>query len=202
MDLNQDGKVTVDERVRSALLIFTALLVLFGAVIIGGWGLIVGSLPPWRVIAVIPLLSASSTAALLIRRELYIERQEREAKTDLEFRREKERWEFAQAQGISTEAGATTISQAQVDSAALSILRRFYDGKPWSRDACVADGLMSAEQWNEANATLRKRRIRRGRQMKLEPPDFATAWAMYCDAKLKANKHKMGSASDDWREAG
>jgi len=94
------------------------------------------------------------------------------------------------------------MTQAQIDAAAEQILARYYTGKEWSREACEKDGVMSAELWNEANAMLKKRNIRRGRKTTLEPATYAEAWGLYCAAKLKANQHKMGSASDDWREAG
>lgn len=202
LDLNQDGKVTVDELVRSALLIFIALNVLLGALIVGGWLLVTGKFPPWRIMGIIPLLAAILTATLLLWRMTRYERQEREDRRELEFKREKERWEFDQARGISQEAGATTMTQAQIDAAADQIIARYYAGRGWSREACEKDGVMSAELWNEANKLLRERRIRRGRSRGLEPATYADAWGMYCAAKLKANRHKMGSANDDWREAG
>ena len=202
LDLNQDGKVTVDELVRSALLIFIALNVLLGALIVGGWLLVTGKFPPWRIMGIIPLLAAILTATLLLWRMTRYERQEREDRRELEFKREKERWEFDQARGISQEAGATTMTQAQIDMAAEQIIARYYTGKEWSREACEKDGVMGSELWNEANKLLRERGIRRGRSRDLEPETYAKAWGIYCKAKLEANRHKMGSANDDWREAG
>ena len=201
MDLDGDGKVTVDELVRSVLLIFVALVVLLGAMIVGGWLLITGKFPPWRVMGIIPLLSAILTALLLLWRMTRYERQEREARRDKKFERKKARWEFNQARGISKEAGATTMTQAQIDGAAEQIMARYYAGKGWTREACEKDGVMGAELWNEANAMLKKRRIRDGRKNKLRPETYAKAWGLYCEAKLKANQHKMGSANDDWRES-
>jgi len=143
-----------------------------------------------------------ATAIAMLWRMTRYERQEREAKRDAEFERERKRWEFDQAQGISQEAGATTMTQAQIDMAAEQIIARYYAGREWSREACEKDGVMSAELWNEANKLLRERRIRRGRSRDLEPETYAEAWGLYCKAKLEANRHKMGSANDDWREAG
>ena len=201
LDLNQDGKTTVGELAVSALLIFVSLVSLLGALVIGGWVLAIERLPPWRAFGVILILSVVATAIAMLWRMTRYERQEREAKRDAEFERERKRWEFDQAQGISQEAGATTMTQAQIDAAADQIIARYYAGKEWSREGCEKDGVMGSELWNAANKLLKDRRIRRGSSRKLEPATYADAWGMYCAAKLKANRHKMGSANDDWRES-
>lgn len=199
LDLNQDGKVTVDELIQSATWILIALLALFGVIIIGLWVVISGKFPPWRIIVLIFILAAAGTAGLLIRRMLYPERNEKEAAIDREFERTRARWEFDQARGVSEDARATTLAQADIDVAAMQILRRYYDGKAFTRDALVGDGLMTAQLWNQANGLLRKRGIRHGRKNEFRPETFAEAWALYCAAKLKANQHRV--ANGDWTEA-
>ena len=60
---------------------------------------------------------------------------------------------------------------------------------------------MGAELWNAANKLLKERGIRQGRKTVLRPDTLDDAWRIYCEKKLQANQHKMGSASDDWIEA-
>ena len=201
MDLNNDGRVTVDELVHSALYIFVALFVILGAVIVGGWVLITERLPPWRVWALIFILDGLLTGGLIIWRMTGHERREREAAEDRARQHEREDWEFDQARGVSDDARSTTLSQAQIDAAVWQILARYYAGKEWTRDACEKAGVMSAELWNEANALLKKRHIRRGSKRALEHDTLEEAWGVYCAAKLKANQHRMGSAKADWTEA-
>ena len=198
LDRNKDGRISVDELIQSAHWIFLALLALLGVLIAGPWLMIAGKLPPWRIWVMILILAAAGTATLIVRRMLFPERNEKEAAIDREFERERAQWEFDQARGVSEDARATTLAQAEIDAAALTILQRYYQGKEWTRDACTATG-MTAELWNEANGLLKKRGIRRGRKSHLEPESFQEAWGLYCEAKLKANQHRI--ANGEWTEA-
>ena len=205
LDLNGDGRVTIDELARSTMLVFVQLVIALSAAVWGIWVLVAGQIPApvtlLRVEGAIMASSAIGAAALGLWRMLRYERQEREEKRDLEFERERARWEFDQVRGVSREAGATTMTQAEVDLAALQILQRYYAGKKCTREACEKDNVMGSELWNEANDMLKKRHIRRGRSRHLEPATFAKAWGKYCEGKLEANQHKMGSANDDWIES-
>jgi hypothetical protein len=198
MDLNGDGKVTADELIQSTMTIFWQLVVVLGA-FVGGIGLLI--VGPWflRIIGVIVSVSAIAAFSLGIYRMLRYERMEREERLELERKRIREDWEFDRARGVSEDARATTLDQAQIDVAAMQILQRYYQDKEWSRDAMVGAGLMTAQLWNEANALLKKRRIRHQRKTMLNPPTFSAAWAMYCEAKLRANQHRV--VNGDWTEA-
>ena len=198
MDLNQDGKVTIDELARSTVLIFAQLVILMTA-FVGGIALLI--LGPWfvRIIGAIVSLSAIGASGLGVYRMLRYERMESRDKTRWELEHKRAEWEFNQARGVSEDARSSTVSQAQIDVAAMQILQRYYSGKEWSRDALVGAGLMTADLWNEANALFKKRGIRRGRKTELIPDTFADAWALYCEAKLRANQHRI--ANGDWTEA-
>ena len=201
LDLNGDGRVTIDELARSTMLIFIQLVVVFSALVGAVYLLVVGPALV-RLVGGVIGLSAVCAFGLGVYRMLRFERLERRDKTvwDLEYRRTK--WEFDQARGVADEAGATTMSQAQIDAAVHQILSRYYTGKEWNREALEKAGVMTAEVWNEANAMLKKRRIRKGRKRELEPETFAEAWGIYCEAKLRANQYKMNGRHDsDWREA-
>ena len=197
-DLNGDGKVTADELIQSTMTIFWQLVVVLGA-FVGGIGLLI--VGPWflRILGSIVSVSAISAFSLGIYRMLRYERMEREDRLEKQRRRRREDWEFDQARGVSEDARATTLAQADIDVAAMQILRRYYDGKAFTRDALVGDGLMTAQLWNEANGLLKKRGIRHGRKNEFRPDTFAEAWALYCAAKLKANQHRV--ANGDWTEA-
>ena len=202
-DLNNDGKVTIDELFRSTMLIYGLLVGAVSAVLWGIWVAVAGKIPQpltfLRVQGAIVALLVPVAAFIGVRRLLRIERQEGRDKTmwDLEYKRAQ--WEFNQARGVSEDARATTLAQAEIDAAALTILQRYYAGKPCTRDACTDAGLMTAQLWNEANALLKKRGIRRGRKSEFVPDDFAAAWARYCEHKLRANQHKV--ANGEWTEA-
>jgi len=198
LDLNGDGKVTIDELAKSTGSVFAQLVVVFGA--LGGavWLVVVGPLF-FKIAGAVIGLAAICSFGLGVYRMLRYERMESRDKIAWHLEHERARWEFDQAKGISKEASATSLSQAQVDMAAQNILARYYSGKEWSREAMVKDNLLTAELWNEANAVLQKRRIRKGRKRELEPENFADAWGIYCEAKLRQNRHKL--ANNDWREA-
>ena len=198
LDLNGDGRVTVDELVRSTWMIFIQLVVVFGAIALAVVALVYA--PAFLKVAVsIIALAALLAFSLGVYRMLRHERLDREAEQEKLRRWEREDYEFDLLRGVSDDARATTLAQAEIDAAALQILRRYYDGKPFTRDAMVGDGLMTAQLWNEANGLLRKRGIRAGRKSEFRPDDFAEAWAIYCEAKLKANQHTVHNG--DWREA-
>ena len=203
MDLNNDGKVTIDELARSTGLIYAQIVIAASAVVWGIWVLIVGAIPQvvtfLRVEGAIVAFSAPLAAYIGIKRMLRYERIEEREQKAWEFQRKRDEWELRQAMGIATEAGATTMTQAQVDATAQQILSRYYTGKEWSREAMVKANVTTAELWNEANATLKKRRIRKGKKRELEPDTFAEAWGIYCEEKLRQNRHKLGGR--DWREA-
>ena len=203
MDLNQDGKVTIDELARSTVLIYGQIVIAASAVLWGLWVLVAGQIPQpvtfLRIQGAIVAFSVPIAAYIGIKRMLRFERMEDRDKTRWQLEHERAKWEFAQARGVSVDARSSTVSQAQIDVAAMQILQRYYRGEEWSRDICVGAGLMTADLWNEANALLKKRGIRRGRKTALEPETFADAWAMYCAAKLRANQHRI--ANGDWTEA-
>ena len=199
LDLNQDGHITVDELIKSATWIFLAGLLILGSVIVGLWILIDEKLPPWRVFGAILIIDSLLTGALIGYRMTYPERNERELAKDREFERKRAQWEFDQARGVSDAARSSSLAQADIDVAAMQILRRYYDGKPFTRDAMVGDGIMTAQLWNEANALLKKRSIRAGRKNEFRPDTFAEAWAIYCEHKARANQHRI--ANGDWTEA-
>ena len=198
LDLNGDGKVTIDELARSTILVFVQLVVVFFALIGGVYFLVVGP-ALLRLIGAVVSVSAILAFSLGLWRMLRYERQEREEKRDREFERERAGWEFDQARGVSREAQSTTLAQAHIDAAALQILQRYYAGKGWTRSACEKENVMGSELWNEANGMLKKRRIRNGSSRHLEPETFADAWGLYCEAKLKANQHRV--ANGNWTEA-
>ena len=198
LDLNQDGQVTVDELIKSATWIFLAGLLILGSLIIGLWVIIDETLPPWRVFGVILIIDSLLTGALIGYRMTYPERNERELAKDREFERKRAQWEFDQARGVSEDARSSSLAQADIDVAAMQILRRHYAGKPFTRDAMVGDGIVTAQLWNEANGLLKKRGIRAGRKNEFRPDTFAEAWAQYCEHKLKANQHYVKNG--DWTE--
>jgi len=203
MDLNSDGRVTIDELFRSTVLIYALIVGAVSAVLWGLWVMVAGKIPPalafLRIEGAILAFSVPLAAYIGIRRLLRYERQEERDKTMWELEHERARWEFNQARGVSEDARATTLAQAEIDAAALTILQRYYQGKPCTRDACTDAGLMTAQLWNEANGLLKKRGIRRGRKSEFVPDDFAAAWAQYCEYKLKANQHRV--ANGEWTEA-
>ena len=206
MDLNGDGKVTIDELFRSTLLIYAQIVGAVSAVLWGLWVLVAGKVPQpvtfLRVEGAIIAFSVPLAAHIGIKRMLRFERIEEREQKMWELKHEQAKWQFRQAQGIADESGATSMDQATIDTAVWNILKRYYRGDAWTREALEKAGVMTAEVWNEANALLKKRRIRVGRRQELEPETLQEAWAIYLEAKEKANRHKMSSASDpDWREA-
>jgi len=198
MDLNGDGKVTADELIQSTWTIFVQLVVVFGAIGLAILALIYAPLIIKIAVSAIAL-AALCAFSLGIYRMLRYERMESRDNEAWAFEKRKAEWEFDQARGVSEDARSSSLAQADIDVAALQILQRYYDGKEWTRDALVGVGLMTAATWNEANALLKKRGIRRGKNSYLEPESFADAWAIYCEKKLRANQYRI--ANGDWTEA-
>ena len=198
MDLNRDGKVTIDELIRSTYMIFLLLVVLFGAIALTIVAMIYAPVPI-KIFFGIIALSALGAFSLGVYRMLRYERQEKQDKVERERRHEREDYDFDLVRGVSDAARSSSLAQADIDVAAMQILRRYYDGKPFTRDAMVGDGIMTAQLWNEANALLKKRSIRAGRKNEFRPDTFAEAWAIYCEHKARANQHRI--ANGDWTEA-
>ena len=197
MDRNKDGQITPDELIQSALWIFLSLLVLLGALIGGVWLLIIGPAIV-RIVGGVLAVSALLTAALLLYRMTYPERNERRDITTWKLAHERAKWEFAELQGVSQDARSGTLAQAEIDAAAYQILERYYNGKPWTREACMEAGLMTAQLWNAANKLLKKRGIRSGRKGILRPDTLAEAWGIYVRKKQQANQHRV--ANGNWTE--
>ena len=116
------------------------------------------------------------------------EKREKQEAIDREHRRKRERFELDQLQGVTSRESGTRYTQADIDAAARIIMVRCYQGKAWSRDACIEIGLKK-EIWDRANALLKKRRIRVGNRKRLEPGDFAEAWGIYVEAAMENSQH-------------
>ena len=203
LDLNRDGKVTIDELFQGTLRIYGFIVAAISAVLWSLWIAVAGQIPHpvtfLRIEGAILGLCVPIAAYIGIKRMRRYERQEARDQTMWELERKRAEWEFDQARGVSEDARSSSLAQAEIDVAAMQILQRYYQGQEWSRDACVGAGLMTADLWNEANDLLKKRRIRSGRKTALNFDTFQDAWARYCEAKLNANQHRV--ANGNWTEA-
>ena len=203
MDLNQDGKITIDELFRSTVLIYALIVGAISAVLWGLWVMVAGRIPQpltfLRIEGAILAFSVPGAAYIGIRRMMRYERQEERDKKRWELEYEMEQYKFGELRGVSEDARNTTLAQAEIDMVAELILHRYYSGKEWSRDAMVKAGMTTAQCWNEANALLKKRGIRRGNKRELVQESYAEAWGRYLQKKREANQHRI--ANGNWTEA-
>jgi len=190
-DLNRDGRVSFGELVLSTFfvmgLVFGGLLIL--AVAVGGlvgspfWDIVGFVLRWWVWIALV--VSTLAGVGLGVWRSLRYEREEGNRTRELQ-----RRWRFEDEdrEHLNAVVDAETRSrftQADVDAGARLYLHRYYSGRGLSRSDWVKDGL-SKDLWDHVNSLAKERGIRKGRRAELTPSTFAEAWAVWCDAKLKA----------------
>jgi len=190
-DLDGDGRVSLSELVLSTFfvvgVVFVGLVLL--AVAVGGLVGAAGAdvlrfvLRWWLWVSL--AVSSVTGVALGVWRSLRYERDERARARELSRRWQFEDEDRQHLNHVTDRERSTRFTQADVDSAARLYLRRYYSGRGLSRADWVKDGL-SKDLWDHVNVLMRKRGIRRGRRADLVPGTFADAWAVWCDAKLKA----------------
>lgn len=205
MDLNGDGKVTINELVMSAFLI--AASIVLGANVVNG--VVVGGLyliKPWENwndarawLLIIFLLSLGTGTGVgvyfTIKRMLRYERGEREAMTDLEHQRKVKKWEFDVARGADQKATDTQGDGATQDHYARLFLKYSYDmGHFITRREWTKAGL-SEDWWNRLNSLMKKYNIRQGASTELQQDTFSEAWGVWCDAMVKG-RHWVKHGSD------
>jgi len=134
-DLNGDGKVTLDELVRSTLYIAVLLALVFLA-LLGGVGLLlVPGLLILKLVGGSLVLAVVLAAIIGIRRQIRYERAERLEREELARRRAREDYEFALLKGeAKTEADTRLNSGLQNQYALLWLEISYQRGKPITRD--------------------------------------------------------------------
>jgi hypothetical protein len=127
------------------------------------------------------------------------EKSERLARQELEHQRKMQNFELKEKelqiqrmQGVDTHEPGTRFSQGDVDAMAELMMRRFYEGRSWSRAEMEKDGY-SQDIWNQANKLLKSRGIRKGNKARLSPDTYDEAWQLYVRGKrTRPNQY-------DWR---
>ena len=183
-DLNDDGKVTFDELIRSTLYI-AAMIAFFLLALLGGIGLILlrGPLIP-TLVGYCLVLATVLGAVIGIRRQIRYERAERLEREELYRRWAREDYEFDVLRGAAQTETDTRWNSARQDQYARLWLNLSYErGKPITRDEWQRQG-QPVEAWNRTNSLMKRRGIRRGSS--LAPDTLAEAWGAWCEAELES----------------
>jgi len=189
-DLNKDGKITLGERVTAAcimwLVVFIGLNIIYWSIVallevenpLGAWG---------RWLAVFALLDTIATISIAVWRLVWIERDYKHERIEQERRWKREDWEFDQMRGTATAPDTGKRSEAwKYDYYAMMYLKRYFRGIDITRAQWEKDGL-PVEWWNNVNAKLQERQIRRGKNKALEYETYGEAWEAWLEANMKAH---------------
>lgn len=186
-DTNKDGKISFGEAVKGTAGVFFTVLggCLFGAVCVMamrhqsieeiveyllGWWFWFGF-----------FLSVIVTVAVSFWRLSKPERMELNEHKEKKRRWVRENFEHDLQMGLATQVPTGSRTQTDVDTAVRVMLTYYYKHGTFSRDAVTGATNVSVRAWNEANELLKKCRLRRGREMKIDAEDFADAWGKYID---------------------
>jgi len=200
-DLNRDGTVSFVEKAAATagatFLLGVGVWVLCQLAYVGLCGLLnVEAGDAWRFWRetwawLTLLLVAGLGLVLYIWRMVTPEKSERLAKADLAHRwamQELERLEkelqIARMQGVDEHEPGTRFSQGDVDAMAELMIRRYYEGKPWSRAELEKVGYPQ-DLWNRANQLLKARGIRHKSKAQLRPDTYDEAWRIFVEGKRK-----------------
>jgi len=204
LDLNQDGRVTLDELVTSAFWIVKWIMLGMNALNVAALGTFY-ILSPWEEWSgalrwLIVVLFASMGIGMLvgacvgISRMRRYERAEAEARIDLKHERRRKQFELDQIMGIITRKeesdGNAAVLQEHYARRYLSL--SYERGKIITRDDWKRLGLPE-DWWNTINEKMKTLGIRDGRRNILLHDDFAAAWGAWCDAITKSRRwERMG----------
>lgn len=196
LDLDQDGKVTLDELIRSAfwlalwiviglnslnVAVLACLYVLFrweewtgavswsGIVFFASWG-----------------IGMVYSSILSLNRMRRYERAEAEAQVDLEHERRRKAFELDQIMGVTRKEDETAWTQATQDRHARLFLELSFDKASFiTRDEWKGRGLPE-DAWNRINKLMKKYKIRDGRGSTLQHETLAEAWGAWCEKTMKS----------------
>lgn len=180
-DLNRDGKVTLGERIVSAVALILFLWVLFLVIIAGICRLFRLRLSLDAALGAL-MIAIFLGCAVAIWRLIVYEKEEWLARTDRKMRRDREQWEFDVLKG-ETEAPEESPpwNQYLQDKYARMWLDLSYkQGKPITRDQWQDMGLPPTI-WNRINRLMNDYKIRKGST--LVPEDFGSAWGVWLDGQ-------------------
>lgn len=196
LDLNQDGRVTLDELVRSAFWIVAWIAIginsfnlsfLGCAYVLLGWDNWKGAIS-WSVIVFFTSLGIGTiyAALLSLSRMKRYERAEQMATEEVMRRREAEDADRALRNGLQQKDGQARIEQADIDYAVFRILQEYFAGRPWARGK-IAD--ISEPRWNLANEMLQNCKLRHGNRRNLEAETLDQAWVKYLEWRASRRSH-------------
>ena len=200
-DLNRDGTVSWVEKAAATAgatfllclgawtllqFLYVGACFLFGVKWAAAWDFY---MPRWFGGTIV--IVAGAGLALFVWRMVTPEKSERLARAELEHQRRMQRLELREreiqiqrmSETVNYEPG-TPFTDPDIDSLAIEMMRRYYDGRPWSRRA-MEDLGYSQDLWNEANGKLKARGIRDGEKTKLIPESYAQAYAMFIEGQHK-----------------
>jgi len=206
LDLNQDGKVTLDELIRSAF--WLALWIVIGinslnlallasGYVLFGWENWKGAIS-WSVIVFFGSwgIGMVYSSLLSVNRMRRYERAEAEARVDLEMERERKRFELDQIIGVTRREEETAWTQATQDRYARLFLELSFEktaqaekngekGGFITRDEWKGRGLPE-DAWNRINQLMKKYHIRKGQSSQLQHETLAEAWGAWCEKTMQS----------------
>lgn len=196
LDLNQNGRVTLDELVVSAVWIVKWIILGVNAVSIAllASGYMLSPWAEWGGAfrwSVIVFFASVGIGMLIgawtcIRRMRRYERAEEESRVDLELERTRKKFELDQIMGVTRKEKETAWTQATQDRYARLFLElSFEKGTFITRDEWKSRGL-AEDAWNRVNALMQKYKIRRGREGALQHETLAEAWGAWCEKTMQS----------------
>ena len=198
LDLNGDGRVTLDEIIKGAMWVVFWIVVavnvaywcvLLVALILFGWEDWEWALRGSVVVFCLSLMAGVGYAAQLgISRAKLPEWQKKQVDADIAHARKVAEFEYNVLSGANQQADETAGNAAMQEHYARLFLRMSYDlGKFVTRKEWTDKGL-GEDWWNRINRLMLKYGIRQGKSTTLLYRTFAEAWGAWCDAMLKTRR--------------